>query len=57
MERTTIELAFEKETKGTFRYQEIETDQPPAIGSLYVKKYVLGSDPPKKLRITIEAAK
>jgi hypothetical protein len=55
MDKHTIEFELEKETKGTYRYQEIDSGQPLAVGSLYVKKHVVGPNPPKKLRITIEA--
>ena len=38
-----MELKFdkEKETKNTVRYQEVETDQAPAIGALYIQKWAV----------------
>jgi hypothetical protein len=45
----------EKETKGTYRYQEVEAaDRETAVGSLYLKKTVVGDPPPAQLRVTIE---
>jgi hypothetical protein len=46
----------EKETKGTYRYQEVETaDRDTTVGSLYLKKTAVGDSPPPQLRVTIEA--
>lgn len=62
MKSTTVTFNFEKSTKGTHRYQEVETDgQPLAAGTLYLKKDFLKSvnqteDAPAKIRITIELA-
>jgi hypothetical protein len=55
----TIELVFarERETKNTVRYQELEGDEPPVVGTLYVQKFAckrLGD--PEQLRLTIAAA-
>ena len=46
----------EKETKGTYRYQEVEVAaRDTAVGSLYLKKAVVADPPPAQLRVTIEA--
>lgn len=56
MEKQTVELALGRETKGTFRYEETEGGKPPVIGTLYVKKYAVGHEPPQRIRVTIEPA-
>ena len=57
MQKVTVEFTLKKETKGTFRYQEVEQlSQPPVIGSLYIKKSATGIDPPKRIRVTVESA-
>jgi hypothetical protein len=46
----------EKETKGTYRYQEVEVaERDTAVVSLYLKKAVVGDPPPTQVRVTIEA--
>ncbi len=55
-----MEIEFEKakETKNTIMYGEIQGDEPPKIGSLYVQKWALkemtGGDFPEKLKVTLE---
>jgi hypothetical protein len=56
VQKLTVDFTLEKETKGTFRYQEVEVSQPPVIGSLYIKKYATGIDPPKRIRVIVEPA-
>ncbi|MDA8216315.1 MAG: hypothetical protein M0Z94_01715 [Dehalococcoidales bacterium] len=49
-------LEFEKETKNTVRLQEVETDEAPVVGTLYIQKHAfkkLGS--PQRLKVRIEA--
>jgi len=52
------EFVFEKETKNTVRYAEEETDSPPIIGTLYVKKWALkklnGGSFPQRIAVTVE---
>jgi hypothetical protein len=58
LEVKRLELVFnkEKETKGTYRYQEqAVAERDTAVGSLYLKKAVVGDPPPTQLRVTIEA--
>lgn len=48
---------FERETKNTVRFEEIENDEAPVIGSLYLQKHAhkrIGS--PQKITVRIEAA-
>ena len=53
----TLELTKEKETKGTWRYMEVERDDVAnAMNYAYIQKHAvkaLGN--PEKIRITIEA--
>jgi len=56
LKRLVLVFNKEKETKGTYRYQEVEiAERDTAVGSLYLKKAVVGDPPPAQLRITIEA--
>jgi hypothetical protein len=58
LDKRVILFTQEKETKGTYRYAEVEDgNNPPAIGTLYVKKYVLGTPAPSKLQVTLEEVK
>jgi hypothetical protein len=55
---TTLKFAFEKETKGAVRYQEVSDDGEPAfaaqVGTLYIRKSALpGGKIPKALTVTI----
>jgi hypothetical protein len=55
---TKLKFAFEKETKGAVRYQEVGDDGTPAfapqVGTLYVRKSaMLSSKIPKTLVVTI----
>jgi hypothetical protein len=53
MEKQTLTFTLERETKNTIRYAEDANGKPPAIGTLYVQKWLLGNEPPRKLTITI----
>jgi hypothetical protein len=56
LKRLVLVFSKEKETKGTYRYQEVEVaEREIAVGSLYLKKSVVGDPPPAQLRVTIEA--
>jgi hypothetical protein len=52
--RKEITFTLEKETKNTYRYQEELSGEPPAIGTLYVQKWVLGQQAPQRIRLTLE---
>ena len=54
-----LEFAFEKETKGAVRYQEVGEDGAPAfapqVGTLYVRKSAMpGGKIPKKLSVIVK---
>ena len=57
---TRLKFAFEKETKGAVRYQEVGEDGTPAfapqVGTLYVRKSAMPSGKIQKtLIVTIES--
>ena len=53
MEKQTLTFTLERETKNTIRYQEDANGKPPAIGTLYVQKWLLGKEPPRRLAVTV----
>lgn len=56
MPKTSIEFAFERETKNTYRFLETGLEGPDdrgTIGTLYVQKSAFKSQP-KGLKVTIE---
>ena len=53
MESQKLTFTLERETKNTIRYAEDANGKPPAIGTLYVQKWLLGNEPPKDLIVTI----
>jgi hypothetical protein len=53
MEKQTLTFTLERETKNTIRYAEDASGKPPAIGTLYVQKWLLGDPAPTKLTVTI----
>lgn len=53
MTKTTIKLAFEKETKNSVRYQEMpEEGKAPVVGTVYLQKWFAGQS--KHIELTIE---
>ena len=56
MDKQTLTFTLERETKNTVRYAEDTDGKPPAIGTLYVQKHIVGTNPPQKLTITIGEA-
>jgi hypothetical protein len=57
VDRIEVILVKGKETKGTYVYEEElgEGGKPPVLKTQYIQKWVLGSNPPNKIRVTIEA--
>ena len=53
MEKQTLTFTLERETKNTIRYQEDANGKPPAIGTIYVQKWLMGDSPPRNLTVTI----
>ena len=57
MEKTEVVMTLAKETKGTYVYEEtLEAGKPPVLRTQYVQKWVLGPEPPKKIKVSIEPA-
>lgn len=57
MEKIEVIMTMAKETKGTFVYEEkLEAGKPPVLKTQYVQKWVLGPEPPKQIKVTIEPA-
>ena len=52
MSKKVIELKLVKSTKGTHVYGDDSEDA--MIPSVYVKKHSLPSNPPEKLKVTVE---
>jgi hypothetical protein len=53
MDKQVLTFTLERETKNTIRYAEDASGKPPAIGTLYVQKWLLGNEPPRRLTITV----
>ena len=53
MEPQKLRFTLERETKNTIRYAEDASGKPPAIGTLYVQKWLLGNNPPQNLIVII----
>jgi len=45
-------IIFDKATKTSYRYRE-DDNSPPAIGTIYIKKYLLPEPPPNNLTLKI----
>jgi hypothetical protein len=58
MKTIEVILAMSKETKGTYVYEEElgEGGKPPVLKTQYIQKWVLGANPPDRIKVTIEAA-
>ncbi len=59
MNTITVTMLLERETKRTIRYQEVDADglvidmQDAAVGTIYLKKRVLGNTPPQMIMISV----
>ncbi len=59
MAHATVFFAFEKSTKGSHRFKEVDSDNKPldytelAIGTLYIKKSFFGDTAPKSITIEV----
>ena len=53
METQTLTFALERETKNTIRYQKDASGKPPAIGTIYVQKWLSGDTRPQNLTVPI----
>ena len=56
MQKIEVILVKGKETKGTYVYEEEPGEgKPPVLKSQYIQRWALGSNPPAKIKVTIEA--
>ncbi len=57
MEKIEVFLVKAKETKGTYVYEEElgEGGKPPILKTQYIQKWILGSHPPNRIKVTIES--
>jgi hypothetical protein len=56
VEQLEVTLRLARETKNTVRYEEVESDQPLLIGTLYLQKFAaerLGD--PEVIKVTVTA--
>ena len=49
----TITFELERDTKNTYRFQEVAKGEPPLIGTLYVQKWAFEAKP-QIIRVTIK---
>ena len=57
METQELKFVLEPETKNTVRYQEQSNGESAVIGTVYIQKSTLGSNPPTDLVVTISESK
>ena len=50
----TITFELERDTKNTYRFQEVANGEPPLIGTLYVQKWAF-ENKPQTITTTIKA--
>jgi len=57
MQKIEVILTKGKETKGTYVYEEElgEGGKPPVLKTQYIQKWVMGANPPDRIKVTIEA--
>ena len=58
MDTIEVILTKAKETKGTYVYEEDvgAGGKPPVLKTQYIQKWVLGANPPERIKVTIEQA-
>jgi hypothetical protein len=54
VDKQTLTFTRERETKNTIRYSEDVNGTTPAIGTLYVQKWLLGKEPPRVMFVTLD---
>lgn len=51
----TVEFAFERETKRTYRFQEVTDGGEALIGTLYIQQSAFDGKKPEKVTVTVKA--
>lgn len=55
METIEVIMTLTKETKGTYVYEEtLEAGKPPVLKTQYIQRWVLGTTPPERIKVTIQ---
>ena len=59
MEKQVISMELERETKGTYRYKEVEDKggMPPVIRTVYIAKWSMDGKAPQEIKVTLEEVK
>ena len=57
MDRQTIVMVREKDTKNTVRYAADPTAGPAALRTVYIERWALGDPVPDRVRVIVEADK
>ena len=56
MQKIEVILVKGKETKGTYVFEEEPGEgKPPVLKTQYIQKWALGSNPPERIKVTIES--
>jgi len=53
MDKRQVDFLLEGPTEGQYRYAEIDTGAPMAIGMIFVRKHVFDGKPPSRIVVTI----
>ena len=57
MDKQTIVMVREKDTKNTVRYAADPTAGPAAVRTVYIERWALGDPVPDRVRVIVEAVK
>ena len=57
MDRQTIVMVKEKDTKNTVRYAADPTAGPAALRTVYIERWALGDPVPDRVRVIVESVK
>lgn len=53
MEDIKVVMKIDKETKNAIRYATVNDGKPPAVETMYVKKWALGDSAPQQITVTV----
>ena len=57
MDKQTIVMVREKDTKNTVRYAADPTAGPAAVRTVYIERWALGDPVPDRVRVIVESVK
>lgn len=52
----TTTLTLDKETKSTWRYEEVAEDEPARLGKVYIQKWAIDGEPPEEIDVAVTPA-